>query len=203
VDRADMATWPTAATSSSVSAEVRVGFKLSTLALAALAAVTMFCFSVPGTYFLVLMWLFYPWFLVGGVWLVLAIVLIGRAGPRSAVRNRWLLGGFGLILVTALAFPTSWPLHIRFQLSRPALEALAVEMARPDAPKLIETRQIGLFDAEWIEPFDGGYRFLVAGAGFISPGGLIFSPEGTPPNIGGEDRYYPFIGPWWIWIEDW
>ena len=25
----------------------------------------------------------------------------------------------------------------------------------------------------------------------------------VPPNIGGEDRYYPLFGPWWIWIESW
>jgi len=188
---------------SRLSPEVRTGFKVTTLVLAAVAAVTWYSVSVPGYYFMLLLLLFYGWLVVGGVWLVLAIVFIDRTGRRVAFRSRWLIGGAAVILATVLAFVIDWPLHVRFQLSRPALEGLAVEMARPTAPAMTEARSIGLFDTESLEPFDGGYRFLVKDSGFFDPGGLAYSPSGVPPNIGGEDRYYPLFGPWWIWIESW
>ena len=177
-------------------------FNGTTVALATVAVLTWYSVSVPGYYFLLLMFLFYGWLLVGGTWLVLTIMSIDTARSR-ALRSPWLIGGVALVLPTASALAWDWPLHVRFQLSRSALDGITAEMAAPDAPQMIERRSIGLFDAESLERFDGGYRFLVRDAGFIDPGGLAYSPNGEPPNIGGEDRYYPFNGPWWIWIESW
>lgn len=178
-----------------------MAFKVATVALAIVAIPTWYALSVPGSYFLLLMLLFYGWLLVGGTWLVLAIAWIDKA-RRGALRSPWLIGGVAMILASASALALDWPLHVRFQLSRPALDRITAEMAA-EAPQMTERRTIGLFDAEWLEPFDGGYRFLVRDAGFLDPGGLAYSPNGEPPNIGGEDRYYPFSGPWWIWIESW
>jgi hypothetical protein len=76
-------------------------------------------------------------------------------------------------------------------------------MALSNAPAVLPDRSIGLFDAEQIERFEGGYRFLVKGTGFLDPAGLAYSPDGPPPDLGGEDSYEAFSGPWWIWVESW
>ena len=177
--------------------------RVVTLGVLAVAVVTLWTFSVPGTYFLVLILLPWIWGIAFGVWLALVAPYSLAKGRRAALRNRWVAAGAAFAIATLVAIALWLPLRVRFELSRGPMEALAAELARPDAPKMIEKKVVGLFDAEWIEPFDGGYRFLIEGTGFLNPYGFAYSPNGPPPDIGGEDYYEHFSGPWWIWEEDW
>jgi hypothetical protein len=197
--------WPSATAESDASATARraTWLRRTTKAMLVLSVVTLWTFSVPGTYFLVLMLLPWAWLAVAAVWLLSAAGWMGHVGFRRAIRSGWLATGVLVGVGTILAVVFALPLHARFELSRPSLDALTVEMSQPDAPEMTEQRAVGLFDAEWVEPFDGGYRFLVRGTGFLDPTGFAYSPSGPPPNIGGEDRYYWFSGPWWIWVESW
>jgi hypothetical protein len=61
---------------------------------------------------------------------------------------------------------------------------------------------IGFFEADRVDRIDGGYRFLVNGAGFIDQAGFAYSPNGAPEHLG-DDSYRHYDGPWWIWSESW
>lgn len=54
-----------------------------------------------------------------------------------------------------------------------------------------------------MEPFKGGMRFIVPGAGFIDEVGFARSAKGEPPNLGGEDIYTHLDGRWYLWEESW
>lgn len=163
--------------------------------------ITLWTFSVPGTYFLPLMILPYLWAGIVVVWLILALRIAGRA--LAAFRDRSVLAGVAIAVSTLLAVVLELPLQARWQLSQGPIEALVVQMTASNAPGSIEDRPVGLFDAERVESFDGGFRFLVKGTGFLNPYGFAYSPSGPPPDIGGEDYYEHFTGPWWFWEEDW
>lgn len=197
--------WPAPQVESDASKTSRraAWLRRTTKAMLVLSLVTLWTFSVPETYFLPLMFLSWLSLPVGTFWVLAVAGWIRHVGLRRGIRNGWLATGVLVGAGTVLAIVFALPLHVRFELSRPSLEALAVDMGRPDAPEMIEQRSIGLFEAEAIEPFDGGYRFVVRGTGFLDPGGFAYSPSGPPPNIGGEDLYYEFSGPWWIWVESW
>jgi hypothetical protein len=182
------------------------GLQILTVVVAAGACLTLWAVSVPGTYLLLLMALPFAWFMLGLIWVILGLLLVQDAGIRAALRNGWLVGIAVLVLATAAAVRTDLPLRARFELSRGSLEAVAAKSIEPvasSAPAGQPDRWIGLFDAERIERFDGGFRFLVKGTGFLDPVGLAYSPFAPPPNLGGEDFYEPFSGPWWIWVESW
>lgn len=180
----------------------RTALQIVTVLVVGLAAVTFLTVSVPGTYFLILMFLPLLWAVLGLVWVVLALVTIARSGFLATATNRYLLAMALIAAGTAGAVASGAPFHVRLALSRPAMEALAVELLEPGVIGSAD-RWIGLFDAESITEFAGGYRFLVKGTGFLDPAGFAYSPNGEPPNLGGEDRYTHIEGPWWVWVESW
>jgi hypothetical protein len=182
---------------------MRLAFLLLTGAVVVASALTLFTMSVPGSYFLVLMVLPVVWLAVGGFWIVMADIVARRVGWRRVLRDGMLLGTAVIVLATALAVVVDIPLRVRLAASQPAIDALSAEFAAPGAPMTLPDRWIGLFDAERIERFEGGYRFLVKWTGFLDPGGFAYSPDGTPPNLGGEDWYGRLDAEWWIWIESW
>lgn len=182
--------------------QTHIGIRVTTVALVVLCLVTLWTFSVPGTYFMPLIFLPWVWPVVFLVWFAFAARSL-KASLRAPRRHPWVVIGLAIVVSTPAAITLNLPLHARFQLSREPLQQLVVVMTAPDAPDMTEEGSFGLFDAEWIERFDGGFRFLVKGTGFLNPYGFAYSPNGQPPDIGGEDYYEHFTGPWWIWEEDW
>lgn len=179
-----------------------LGLRVLTLLVVAFAGLTLWAASVPGSYFLLFMTLPTVWIVLGLTWLFQAVRLWRRSGLGAAARNGWLIGTAAMVLATAAAMSADLPLRLRFEASSPAMAAIAAEMTAPTAPETLPDRWIGLYDAERIERVDGGFRFLVKGAGFVDPVGFAYSPTGQPPIIG-EDRYERFVGPWWFWVESW
>jgi hypothetical protein len=177
--------------------------RILTVLVVGLAAWTLYAISIPGGYFLLLMVVPMAWLVLGGAWLGLALNLGFGAGLRAVLKDRLLVGMAGIVILTAAAVVVDAPLRFRFVASQAAMDDVSAELSAPDAPAGLPDRWIGLFDAEAIEGFDGGFRFLVKDSGFLDPVGLAYSPGGPPPNIGGEDWYEPFHGPWWIWVESW
>jgi hypothetical protein len=93
------------------------------------------------------------------------------------------------------------PLHIRFDLSRGAMNRTAVAvMAGREDPRTIH--HIGLFSVQRAEWIPGGFRFLVSSSGFLDGEGFAYSPDG-PPAVVGEDEYEHYSGPWYLWSESW
>lgn len=181
----------------------KLGLLVLTGAVVVASGLTLFTMSVPGSYFLILMVLPVLWIALAAFWIVMADIVARRVGWRRALRDWMLLGTAVIVLATAIAVVGNVPLRVRLAASQPAIDALSAEFAAPGAPMTLPDRWIGLFDAERIERFEGGYRFLVKWSGFLDPGGFAYSPDGTPPNLGGEDGYSRLDAEWWIWIESW
>jgi hypothetical protein len=184
-------------------ARTSFGLRALTVSVVAFAVLTLWAVSIPGTYFLLLIFLPMFWAVLGIVWLVAGLRTIYRTGFRGTLVNRWLIGTVVVALLTAGAIAADVPLRVRFEASRAAMDAIGPRLAAAAAPQELPDQWIGLFDAERIERFEGGFRFLVKGSGFLDPVGFAYSPDRSPPNIGGEDRYEPFEGGWWIWTESW
>ena len=196
---------PTVQATSPVGADtLTLALRIWTGVVIAVALVTLYSVSVPGTYFLLFMFLQLVWLAVGVVWLILVGLSIRTVGFRGTVRPGYLVAMAVVVTLTAAAVVNDVPLRLRFEASRPALDELVAQVG-PGATEALTgiDRQVGWFDAERIEPFAGGFRFLVADTGFLDPVGFAYSPDGEPPNIGGEDWYEPYHGPWWIWVESW
>lgn len=167
------------------------------------ALITLWAFSVPGGpsmgLFVILM---LGWFALGGYWLLRVIAALS-AGGFQRVRSQWLWWALppAVVAVTAGLLVLSVPLLLRFNLSQTSMDGFAREVIggssvpRPD--------RVGLFPVGRVQRFNGGMRFLVKGGGFLDPSGFAYSPEGRPPNIGGEDNYVHLEGPWYLWEESW
>ncbi|MFI6477473.1 hypothetical protein ACIBH1_06055 [Nonomuraea sp. NPDC050663] len=177
---------------------VGIGVAATTGLLAALTYVT---FSVPGTHFVAALMLVYAWALLGLIWpAALAVTLALRAG-RADLRLSWPVWAASPVIVAfaAAAVYFGVPERLRFELSRPALETLAMSVVS-EGDK--EPGWTGLFPLRRAEAVPGGARFLVEGTGFLDPCGYAWSPNGRPPVIG-EDHYEHLSGPWYRWRESW
>jgi hypothetical protein len=101
----------------------------------------------------------------------------------------------GLLALFLTSQPPANPLfHLRFHLSRPALEDAARDaMARqsPGTPAWI-----GLFRVRRIDVSDPEVRFLDGGCGVIDECGLLHRP-GPRPARGGTTRLKPLGEPWY------
>ena len=173
------------------------------VAVASAAFMTLWAFSVPGGPDMgVFVFLMLGWMAIGALWLLrlLAALIAGGFGRVSGVWQWWVTPVV-IVLATAGLLVTSAPLLVRFELSQGAMEELAREATANGA--LPRPDRVGLFPVERVTRFQGGMRFLVKGAGFLDPGGFAFSPDGRPPNLGGEDHYFHLEGPWYVWQESW
>jgi hypothetical protein len=167
--------------------------------LGALVVATFYAESVPDGYFLLVLASAAAWLLVLASWLV-------SIGARAVVRRSLFVLGPSDFVVPALvpllgvllAFHV--PLHVRYRLSRPAMNSAARRVvAHPEEARSI--RRIGLWPTSRVEKIPGGMRFLVSGSGLVDPTGFAYSPNGEPAAVGSEDVYAHLDGPWYVWRE--
>jgi hypothetical protein len=173
-------------------------------AVAVVALFTCFTISVPGSYFFPLILAGYAWLGLGGVWAVrlLLALTVGRQHAARDDLHRWSTFPVAVLLMTLLSVSDA-PMRVRFEVSRPALEAAAAEALEGRRPEYAEhVGWIGLLPIQLLERVPGAVRFQVADAGFLDPAGFVFSPGADPPVIG-EDIYDHLTGPWWLWVESW
>jgi len=146
------------------------------------------------------------WLIIGGAW---SLRLLGSIGVAWYLRQptfkcwktwrRWSLTPVILACTISLLYLDA-PFWLAFHVSRPAMDRLARQvMASPSDPP--RGAWVGLYNADAIEAFPGGMRFIVSGAGSFTRAGFAWSPGGAPPVT--DDRYRHVEGPWYIWIEDW
>jgi hypothetical protein len=130
-----------------------------------------------------------------------ATVLWERRLPDRRSLLHWLVIPAAVAVLAALWY-TGASLYARFQLSRPAMDDLAMTVL--DAPRQsdFDSKRVGLYWARNIERVGGVVRFQVAGSGFGNNTGFAYSPTQEPPNLG-EDTYEHLYGPWWLWEESW
>lgn len=139
--------------------------------------------------------------LLGGDFLLRMIVTVA-SGRLSALDVRWYISGllFAAVLIT---WQTDWPLHLRFEANRSALEACVAELLEaaggsPPADKRDPAWPVTAF--EWYEKDVGGYHvmrvavfpdhhvvYLTTGGFFKAEWGFVFDParrDGGPlPKI--------------------
>lgn len=172
------------------------------LIVGALAAFTLWAFSVPGGPSMgILASLVLAWFAVGPFWLA-RLLLASFAGGFHSLREAWVRWSVPplIVVITAALLMTSAPLLMRFNLSQDAMDQLARDaQAGPEAPNI---DRVGLFPAQEVETFDGGVRFLVDEC-MVDMCGFAYSSKGRPPNLSGEDSYYHLEGRWYLWEESW
>jgi hypothetical protein len=165
-----------------------------------LVALTLWAFSIPGTYFFVSITVVWIWVLLAFLWIGRFGYLLVRRRPGNREIAAWLALPV-VVLAAAVAVATDAPMKVRFELSQPAMDQAARDvLARKRDPAGID--RIGLWEVDRAERVDGTFRFLVAESGFLDPVGFAYSPRGEPPYVG-EDSYWHLEGPWWVWEESW
>ncbi len=187
-----------------------------THALTAFVAVaTLAFFSVPCGYFFLFLAVLMGWSVLGLLWFSRAVIfVVARVRRRGEVLPParllpWTVAPVAFAVLAVLG-PANVPLYVVFRLSRPALErSVEAVLAAPDdyPPDPIGPGErvtwIGLYPVEKIEHVPGGARFRIAWTGWLDRCGFAYSPDGPPPNLGGEDRYSDFSGDWYLWEESW
>jgi hypothetical protein len=99
--------------------------------------------------------------------------------PRWAPRGVWLLAPICIVAIVA-AVGTSWPLRVRFAISRPALERAAAEALAGRNPA--GDRWIGLYYVERIEAPGNTAFWFRTGDGFIDPVGFEYDLSSAGPR---------------------
>lgn len=127
--------------------------------------------------------------ILGGIWLVLA--LVGWFRYRAL---RWSTVAPALVLLTAALVAAAVPSRVAFAVSKDALLTAAHE-----CPDSFETRRIGLYTVWQTLPVENGCLFFVEG-GLIDSIGLAYLPGGAPRL--GEPRHDGDIG-YQVYEEDW
>lgn len=167
------------------------------------ALITLWAFSLPGgpsmSFFVMLM---LAWLALGAYW-VIRLIGAAFAGGLGSIRSQWIwwVAPAVLVVITASLLVTSAPLLVRFNMSQSSMERFAQEVI--GSSRVPKPDRVGLFPVTRVQRFEGGMRFLVKGGGFLDPSGFAYSPDGRPPNLGGEDNYVHLEGPWYLWEESW
>jgi hypothetical protein len=142
-------------------------------------------------------------FLLIIVWLVRVLIalLLARyyaipiTGSRAAGR-RWTTMPV-VILLCAFLIDSGVPLHIRFWISRPAMDRLAQEiMQLPLGGSKWPNQNVGLYRTYRIDRLEGGMRFLVTYK-FSGCGGFAYLTDQAPASVRTEYEHYS--GPWYLW----
>ena len=127
-------------TSASVGAGVGMPGRRFGLAIAALIALELYSVSLPG-YASWHLFLLGGWFVAGLTWL-LWLVVSAIASPRRTVSAVWRWGVIAVaVSATFLVVDSGAPLRLRFDLSRPAFDALAAELSAPGSSDRIGDRK--------------------------------------------------------------
>ncbi len=119
-----------------------------------------------------------------------------RRGDLHAVQRSLVAAGAAavtiVLVVAALGFDL--PLRARLALSGPALARYGDRMATDST--LRQARWVGLFHVDEILRTERSTHFITGGCGFIDQCGIVYSPQGPPPQVS-RQRYEPLWGPWW------
>ena len=148
------------------------------------------------------------WGFVAIVWLV-AVVWRWEMGRDPSERGRWSFRRWSpwfaapvLCLGTVILECADVPLHVRFRLSRSALESYVAELTQPGA---IDTRadsapiKVGLFEIEDVERTEGVIRLVIGrdragyGHGFAH---CVEEPSGFP-----TESFSKLAPRWYIWYS--
>lgn len=163
--------------------------------------------SVPAGGGFTLLLVAIPLFVLGAVWClrVLVFAVRRRSASRETRRQRgWLYAPISLLVVVLLA-STSWPLRVRFSLSRPMLTSVADEVAAGGDG---ESSFVGLYLIDGVERFGTAVIFTEQTGGFLfDRGGFAYVPDDpNDPVLDGiaprcvmwllEDDWYAWHGSW-------
>jgi hypothetical protein len=100
-----------------------------------------------------------------------------------------------LLLFLGSQSPLNPLFRLRFELSRPALEANAnAALAGQTVPTPV---RLGLFLIERIDVFDSEVRLMSGGCGIVDECGLMYRP-GPPPARRYKAQIKPLGGPWFL-----
>jgi hypothetical protein len=107
------------------------------------------------------------------------------------------------ILATFVLIWLAVPLRTRLFFSGPALQQSAAYLTQLPASRLRERPPwVGLFRVREFSQFGSELRFLTSDCGLVDNCGLVFAPNGRPPNRG-EDSFEHLYGEWWHWHQSW
>ena len=142
--------------------------------------------------------------IVAGWLLSTAIAVLTTRPPdsrRDAIAS-WIRLPWPIVLTFILIW-LAVPLRTRLFFSGPALQQSAAFLSQLPPSRFQERPPwIGLFRVREFAQFDGELRFLTSSCGLVDNCGLVFSPNGPPPNRG-EDSFAHIYGDWWHWHQSW
>jgi hypothetical protein len=137
--------------------------------------------------------------------LALSIATITARPPDRARRDvlrSWIRIPLPILLTLGLIW-FALPLRMRLFFSGPALQQSGAYLAQLPQSRFQEHPQwIGLFRVRAFSQFGDELRFLTGSCGLVDNCGLVFSPNGPPPNRG-EDTFEHLYGDWWHWHQSW
>ena len=170
------------------------------------SVVAIVAHSDAGVAFPLWMLLFASLLVIGIGWLLALAVATFTARPpdrtRGDVLRSWLRVPLPILVTLALIW-LSVPLRVRLFLSGPALQQSAAYLSRQPPPRFQDGPPwVGLFRVREFSQFGGELRFLTSSCGFVDNCGLVFSPNGPPPNRG-EDTFEHLYAEWWHWHQSW
>lgn len=125
--------------------------------------------------------------LIGNYALRLTIATYRRAGGRW----RWLVLPIVLLLILSCLFHP-WPLLLRFELSRSALEEKAIEIQRTGSSE--GPQRLGLYWVLNVRQDTGSTVQFTTGSSIIDPVGFVFDPSPLA-------HYEYHISDNWYWTE--
>jgi hypothetical protein len=168
--------------------------------LAAMLLAHSYLAAFPGgsIYIIPLLWLEAA---AGIVWMASLLLSITAGGLFPLARfRRWAAIAIA-VLAVALAIRLDVFVRLGFELSRPALEAAALESS---ASEDFHHRTLGLYPVDWITRGPNGATFYVSGAGFFNDDGFFWSTrEGVTNDCaeGGWDHH--LAGQWYVVSCSW
>lgn len=137
-------------------------------------------------------------------WMVVIIDRARRGWPVSRRRKFALIGSLPVIVaLTGLLYFSPIPSHVRFALSRAALEALIPADAGDPSGTTVR-----LYDVEDFERAPWGFEFWT-NSSLLLDCGLAYIPAGRPGSsvdhgtFAGEHGYEQVDGPWYVWCQEW
>jgi hypothetical protein len=130
---------------------------------------------------------------------VCALVRLALTYKRAA--PRWWILTFILIAAGFALESSSKLLSVRLYLSAGALQKSGPSLAAiPSEDLYTHGRWVGLFHVKEFAQFGSELRFITNDCGVVDSCGIVFSPDGPPPNRG-EDSFSHLYGPWWHWYQ--
>ena len=124
--------------------------------------------------------------------------------------GKWRLAPL-LVFACALFVEFGGAFFIRFLASRSALDRFASSVAAagpvqvPQYPVALRSKS-ELFHVQEVEVLPGGVVRLILGDAWFGQAGVVYCPEGPPPDVHDElfrHSYSSLGGGWWHWHRSW